>query len=99
VYAAPALLSIQQFWCRDHLDHRAWPRVSHRHVVNSVVSNNGTGLLANGGSFTVNLSEVDENITGLNVLGIGGTVSTYGNNSIDGNTLNNLAFLITIVLH
>ena len=56
-------------------------------VFHSVAANNGYGLYANGtgASLRVANSMVTENGSGW-LTGISGDVTSYGNNSIDGNT-------------
>jgi hypothetical protein len=55
-------------------------------VKNSVFSNNGNGITATAGGFVrISGVQVFDNTKGLNQSG-GGTIISYGNNEIDGNT-------------
>jgi hypothetical protein len=63
-------------------------------VRNSVASYNGTGLFAQFANLRVGHSVVTGNITGVGSFG--GTLTTYGDNDINGNTFDNTGNLITI---
>jgi hypothetical protein len=67
-------------------------------VRNSVVSYNGTGLIAQKASLRVGHSVVTGNTTGVDV-GAGGTLDSYGDNDIDGNASNNTGILTVIPTH
>ena len=66
---------------------------------NSVASNNGTGLLA---QRTAILRVAHSVVTGNN-MGVqtetGGTLFSYGDNDIDGNTNNNIGVLTPLPMH
>jgi hypothetical protein len=63
-------------------------------VRNSVASYNGTGLFARFANLRVGHSVVTGNITGVGSFG--GTLTTYGDNEINGNTFDNTGILTTI---
>jgi hypothetical protein len=67
-------------------------------VRNSVASNNKTGLEADGGVLRVAHSVVTGNNTGVRTTS-GGTIKSYGDNDINGNTNDNFAALTTIPTH
>jgi hypothetical protein len=63
-------------------------------IRNSVASYNGTGLFARFANLRIGHSVVTGNITGVGSFG--GTLTTYGDNDINGNTFDNTAVLTTI---
>ena len=65
---------------------------------NVVASNNNTGLLKGGNAILrVAHSVVTGNFTGVD--GGGGTLFSYGDNDIDGNTNNNTGVLTSLAMH
>jgi hypothetical protein len=66
-------------------------------VRNSVASYNGTGLFAQFANLCVGHSVVTGNTTGVGTLG--GTLTSYGDNDINGNTFDNTGVLTTISTH
>jgi Periplasmic copper-binding protein (NosD) len=70
-------------------------------VRNVVASNNGTGLVAQGGAILrVAHSVVTGNGTGVFVAGtVVGILDSYGDNDIDGNTTDNTGVLTVIPTH
>jgi Right handed beta helix region len=69
-------------------------------VRNTVVSYSGTGLFAQMNAILrVGHSVVTGNNTGVNVATTGGTLFSYGDNDIDGNTNNNTAVLTSLAMH
>jgi len=68
-------------------------------VRNVVASNNKTGLEADGSGVILRVahSVVTGNNTG--VATSGGTIFSYGDNDIDGNTLDNTGVLTVIAMH
>jgi len=69
-------------------------------VRNTVVSYSGTGLFAQMNAiFRVGHSVVTGNNTGVNFATTGGTLFSYGDNDIDGNTNNNTGVLTPLAMH
>jgi hypothetical protein len=67
-------------------------------LCNVVASNNGIGLDADGAILRVAHSVVTGNASAVNVEA-GGTLFTYGDNDIDGNTNNNTGVLTSLAMH
>jgi hypothetical protein len=69
-------------------------------VRNTVVSYSGTGLFAQMNAILrVGHSVVTGSNTGVNFATTGGTLFSYGDNDIDGNTNNNTAVLTSLAMH